>query len=154
LKVSFTPIDQQQGRFLFEVRDTGIGISKEQHQKLFKAFSQADTSTTRKYGGTGLGLIISNLLAEKMGGHIEVESEPGIGSTFYFSIETSYWRGQSIKKESEVQINNVLIIDDNANNRLILERNFKNWGISFSSCESGIDAIELLKNNSGFDLLI
>lgn len=89
LKVSFTSLENGRGSFKFSVRDTGIGISEEQKTRLFKAFSQADSSITRKYGGTGLGLMISKLLVEKMGGRIYLESELGKGTEFYFTIEAS-----------------------------------------------------------------
>jgi signal transduction histidine kinase len=90
LKVSFTSLENGLGSFKFSVRDTGIGISEEQKTRLFKAFSQADSSITRKYGGTGLGLMISKLLVEKMGGRIYLESELGKGAEFYFTIEARY----------------------------------------------------------------
>lgn len=86
----FDPITETRGRYYFSVRDTGIGINQTQQAKLFKAFTQADTSTTRRFGGTGLGLTISNLLVEKMGGKISIQSELHKGSTFYFDIETNY----------------------------------------------------------------
>jgi len=92
LSVKFKEVAPGKGRFTFSVRDTGIGITKEQQKKLFRSFSQADASITKKYGGTGLGLVISNLLAKKMGSFIELESEPDKGSTFFFSIETDYER--------------------------------------------------------------
>jgi len=91
LSLHFEEIDDKRGRYHFSVRDTGIGISAGQRKKLFKAFSQADTSTTRKFGGTGLGLVISNMLVGKMGSYIDFESEPGKGTTFFFSIETEYF---------------------------------------------------------------
>ncbi|MFO7810320.1 MAG: ATP-binding protein [Candidatus Delongbacteria bacterium] len=90
VKVSFTSLENGMGSFKFSVRDTGIGISEEQKTRLFKAFSQADSSITRKYGGTGLGLMIAKLLVEKMGGKICLESELGKGAEFYFTIETRY----------------------------------------------------------------
>ncbi len=90
LKVLFRKIDSRMGSFTYSVRDTGIGIGPGDQEKLFKAFSQADSSTTRKFGGTGLGLVISSMLADKMGSRIELESEPGRGSVFLFSIESEY----------------------------------------------------------------
>ncbi len=86
LKVSAKKDKDGLFRYQFEIRDTGIGISKKKQKPLFQAFMQADNSTTRKFGGTGLGLIISNLLARKMGGRVDFESEEGIGSRFFFNI--------------------------------------------------------------------
>src|SRR6056297_201637 len=88
--VRFNPKNASTGSFDFQVKDTGIGISEDQKKRLFKAFSQADTSITRKYGGTGLGLVISNMLLKKMGSQLNVKSIPGKGSTFYFTIDTDY----------------------------------------------------------------
>ncbi len=90
LDLAFEKISDSKGKYTFSIKDTGIGISKENSYKLFKAFSQADTSITRKYGGTGLGLVISNLLVEKMGGRIDYTSEPGKGSKFFFSLTVNY----------------------------------------------------------------
>ena len=85
-RVDYHPLTDDKGRILFSIRDTGIGITEEQKQKLFKAFSQADSSTTRKFGGTGLGLVISQMIAKKMNSQIEFESTPGKGSRFYFQL--------------------------------------------------------------------
>ncbi len=90
LQVRFTPKGAYRGIFTFSVRDTGIGIGKEEQKKLFHAFSQADASTTRKFGGTGLGLAISEKLVRKMGGTIKLKSAPEKGSTFFFSIKASW----------------------------------------------------------------
>ncbi|MBN2653083.1 MAG: response regulator [Spirochaetales bacterium] len=156
LKLEYVDLGDSQGRFDFFVIDTGIGILPEQKDRLFKAFSQADTSTTRKYGGTGLGLIISNLLVEKMGGKILLDSEYGRGSTFYFSISTRCYDdldSSEVEDLSDLPINKVLIVDDNAHNRMILEHNFSHWGLDYKSCESGSDALEILRIEK-FDLLI
>jgi len=154
LKMGFEAIENDRGRFTFSVRDTGIGIKEEQKQKLFKAFSQADSTTTRKFGGTGLGLIISNLLVEKMGGLIRFESNYGEGSMFYFSIDTKYKFGLKDTGKNELALEKVLIVDDNANNRLILEHNFDRWNISYVSVDGGRTALEALEKDHDFDLII
>ncbi|MEA1884701.1 MAG: ATP-binding protein [Thermotogota bacterium] len=91
LKLTFNKIDGKKGVYTLSVKDTGMGITEEKRQKLFKAFSQTDVSITRKFGGTGLGLAISAMLVKKMGGNIEVESEHENGSTFFFSLLTPYF---------------------------------------------------------------
>lgn len=153
LKVEFTPLDQTHGRYTFTVRDTGIGIAPDQRKRLFQAFTQADTSTTRRFGGTGLGLTISNLLAQKMGSQIEVHSEPGKGSIFYFAVETTYaYADDTLPKPLPVR--RVLVVDDNDNNRLILEHHFAYWGIEYVGCDSGAAALALLTNTPPYDVLI
>jgi len=146
-------------RLEFSVRDTGIGIPAEKLDRLFKAFSQADTSTTRKYGGTGLGLVISDRLAKVMGGGMRVESEPGKGSTFYFTIRTlrspvtparRYLRGAL----PELSGRRALIVDDNPTNLQILSEQFRRWGISPSSARSGQEAIARLERGEQFDLAL
>ena len=155
LKVTFTRIDEHSGEFGFSVRDTGIGIHKEQQKQLFKAFSQADGSTTRKFGGTGLGLTISNMLAEKMGSKIEVESEPGKGSNFFFTLITTYETSEKIDLEDLRLINRLLVIDDNYNNRMILEHTCQNWGIAFVGIDNGYSAIKILEESEQpFDVII
>lgn len=153
LKAEFSETSEHKGRYTFSVRDTGIGINDEQREKLFKAFSQADNSTTRKFGGTGLGLIISNLLAKKMGSHIEVQSEFGKGSCFYFTLETTCRSDKPVQPSGSIPVRKVLVIDDNDNNRLILEKNLTHWGIEFQGAENGMKALRLIENNE-FDLVI
>lgn len=154
LTLNFESFGNGQGSYGVSVRDTGIGIKFEDRNKLFKAFSQADTSTTRRYGGTGLGLIISNSLAKQMGGSIEFESDYGVGTTFNFNIKCKYEYGEMPDYSMIQNMKNVLVIDDNANNRTILEHTLRYWKIDFTGVESGAKAIELLKNNADFDLLI
>jgi len=154
LKVSFTKTDEKSGDFTFSVRDTGIGITELQQKTLFKAFTQADSSTTRKFGGTGLGLTISNMLAEKMGTKIGITSKPGSGSTFSLTVATGYENGEKLHSGSLTEINRVLVIDDNFNNRLILEHTFRDWGIEFVGVESGESALALLQESSDFDVII
>ncbi|MCV2216859.1 response regulator [Thauera sp. Sel9] len=106
----------------FAVRDTGIGIDEEQRQRLFQAFTQADSSTSRKYGGTGLGLVICKRLVELMGGELGVDSEPGVGSTFHFRAP---FRLQNRQRRLEIGSRDilgmrVLVVDDNPNARNIL----------------------------------
>lgn len=142
----------------FEVRDTGIGISADKINRLFKAFSQVDSSTTRKYGGTGLGLAISQKLIHLMGGQIYVESLPGTGTTFTFTIKVapsqqsmrtyinSNLAGQEGKK--------VLVIDDNATNRTILQNQMEQWKLEPVMAISGADALSILANDHLFDVVI
>jgi len=154
LRVEFKAINESVGEFVFSVRDTGIGISDDQQSKLFKAFSQADSSTTRRFGGTGLGLVISNLLAEKMGSKITLQSKQGEGTTFRFSLETKYEIGERLNYEALKNLNQVLVIDDNDNNRLILEHTLNNWGIGFTGCDNGISSLKVIEKMKRFDAII
>lgn len=154
LKMTFEKVDEVNGIYNFSIRDTGIGISESQRNKLFKAFSQADASTTRKFGGTGLGLVISNLLVEKMGGQIRFKSTPGTGTTFYFSIKTDYYKEELYATSPVHEVKRVMVIDDNLNNRMILEHNFKHWGIEYVGFSNGYEAVDCLKSSQAFDLVI
>jgi len=154
LKVSFTKTADSTGEFSFLVRDTGIGISEEQQRQLFKAFSQADNSTTRKFGGTGLGLTISQMLAEKMNSRIEIKSETGKGSEFSFSITTTFEVGEKPDSTNPTDIHRILVIDDNENNRTILEHTFINWGIEFTGIDNGRSSLDLIEKSKPFDLII
>ena len=133
LKVTFDPQENDMGRFSFFVRDTGVGITQDQKDKLFKAFSQADGSITRKYGGTGLGLIISEKIANKMGSEIKFVSNSNSGSTFYFEIIAGICNAddglnkkekqECCKKQRFLSENKVsiLIVEDNSINMIMIK---------------------------------
>ncbi|HLA50149.1 MAG TPA: response regulator, partial [Thermodesulfovibrionia bacterium] len=131
---------KEEVNLIFSVRDTGIGIPPEKLNAVFERFTQVDSSTTRKYGGTGLGLTISKRLVEIMRGQIWVESKQGEGSTFYF---TSRFAVQSEDKKRlpapEVDISGirVLIVDDNATNRMILREMLSEWGVLVTEAVDG-----------------
>ncbi|RLB89322.1 MAG: hypothetical protein DRH26_11825 [Deltaproteobacteria bacterium] len=130
------------------VVDTGIGIPKDRMDRLFKSFSQVDSSTTRKYGGTGLGLTISKQLTRKMGGEIGVESEEGKGSTFWF---TAVFEKQPEGKEKKIVVpedikgKRFLIVDDNETNRYILREQLTLWDCRYEEVPGGNEALEKLK---------
>jgi PAS domain S-box-containing protein len=148
-----TPGDTK-GQYEFSIRDTGIGMSVEQQKKLFKAFSQADSSTTRKFGGTGLGLVISNLLVEKMDGRIQVRSELGKGSTFSFSFETDYEREKQPKSEEHVPVNRVLLIEDNESQRKQICNVLKHMNVAYVACSDGFTGLQTLTEMAPFDMIV
>ncbi|HOT76960.1 MAG TPA: response regulator, partial [Candidatus Wallbacteria bacterium] len=110
--------------------------------------------TTRKYGDTGLGLIISNHLVEKIGGKIELLSEPGRGSVFFFSLETEYGYAEKQNVKSLEDVKRVLVVDDNYNNRTILEHILKSWNVGFCGCAGGREALEIISSQERFDVII
>ncbi len=142
----------------FAVRDTGIGISEEGKAHLFRSFSQVDASTTRRYGGTGLGLAISLRLAEQMGGTMWVESQPGVGTTFHFTMlaEAAPTGSRPYLDTSQPQLagKRVLIVDDNATNRLILTLQTQSWGMLPHAYASGLEALAQVQAGVSFDVAI
>ncbi|MGA9356434.1 MAG: response regulator [Terriglobales bacterium] len=132
----------------FRVKDTGIGIPPEKHGLLFKAFSQADSSTTRQYGGTGLGLAISARLVELMNGKMWVESGQGKGSTFHFTARFATAEAKSTSAaapKDELQGLAVLVVDDNETNRRILCGMTRSWGMRPCAVESGAKALAAME---------
>ena len=142
----------------FEVRDTGIGIPPDKLQRLFKAFSQVDSSTTRKYGGTGLGLAISEKLVKLMQGQVSVESQPGEGSVFSFTMQTqvgiktlqAYTQYNMADQEGK----KILVVDDNPTNRAILKSQLEIWKLVPVLAESGNEALDILSKDASFDLVL
>ncbi|WP_199333483.1 response regulator [Oculatella sp. FACHB-28] len=142
----------------FAVKDTGIGIPADRMDRLFKSFSQVDSSTNRRYGGTGLGLAISKNLSEMMGGRMWVESQVGQGSTFYFTILTqaapNFETGDRSLHADYLVGKRLLIVDDNATNRQILTLQAQAWGMSSRAAASGTEALSWLTQPNLFDIAI
>ncbi len=155
-------LDDRSVELHFKVTDTGIGIPPEKHELLFRAFSQADSSTTRKYGGTGLGLAISVRLVNMMGGGMWLESEQGKGSVFHFTarfrVAPASAQPSPLALEAELQGLNVLIVDDNETNRRILCEMTRGWKLrptAVASGEAALAAIEEAKQrDDAFRLML
>ncbi len=131
----------------FEVRDTGIGIDERQQEKLFEPFTQADAGTTRRFGGTGLGLAISRDLVELMGGHIGVHSEPGQGSTFWFTTTLRAARaGVDLSENHSLNGLRVLIIDQDETDRAVLADQLAAWSMQATAVDNSDDAHDVLRD--------
>ena len=156
--VDVTQTDQSQNGTMelrFSVKDTGIGIPADRMDRLFRSFTQVDSSTTRLYGGTGLGLAICKQLVELMGGRIWVESELGKGSTFYFTIVGQPAEAQGVKEKwTALAGKRVLSVDDQEVNRTILALQLESQGMQVTKAQSGREALDCLKQTNGFDLVL
>ncbi|MCG7280161.1 response regulator [Chryseobacterium taklimakanense] len=145
-------LEKGKKKIRFGVRDTGIGISDEKLSEVFDAFAQEDGSITKKFGGTGLGLTISNQILALAGSVLQVESVQRKGSDFFFDIEV-----QTEEEEHDLGLNDikrVLIVDDNANNRKVLKRMLERKNIEVVECDSGLKALVLIMEKSDFDVII
>ncbi len=151
-------IDYQDGFLFCAVKDQGIGLSEEAQQRIFEAFSQAETATTRKYGGTGLGLTISAKLVEMLGGHLHLKSELGQGSTFFFSIPAEVVQlNQSPNSERPEQTQpfhgHILLVEDNQTNQMLMSAILKKQGLTFDIAQDGLLAVEAVQNTE-YDLVL
>ncbi len=156
IRVECEKQDEQGCHLLFAVADTGIGISAEGLGKLFNKFQQVDTSTTRRYGGTGLGLVISRRLAELMGGTMWVTSAPGVGSTFFFSTVMKPSREQGPEPAARTEAlasRRALVVDDNATSRSVLSSVLGRWGMTVTTAAGGAEAMRAVEEKE-FDVAL
>lgn len=133
----------QQVRLRFLVRDTGVGLASEQQERMFRSFEQADSSTTRQFGGTGLGLAITRKLVELMGGEVGVESAPGVGSTFWATVDLGVAASQRPQPPQHADLlgRRVLVVDDNESARTVLLHMLEQMGFDAEAVASGAAAL-------------
>lgn len=155
-------IEDEQAKLKFSVQDTGIGLTEEQRGKLFQAFSQADSSTTRKYGGTGLGITISKKLTEMMDGEIWVESEPGVGSTFIFTAvfgrhgeekKAEADRVEDMEALKDIRGARILLAEDNEINQQVALEIIEQAGLVVEIANNGVEALEKVQKNQ-YDVVL
>ena len=146
IRVTLLHQNNERAALRFEVVDTGLGIDPEDQERLFSAFTQADSSTTRRFGGTGLGLTISRQLVELMGGRLGLISAPGEGSTFWFelSLRRAHDAHSAIGADARtLSGQRALVVDDNATNRRILRQQLRSWGVEAVEAVDGFQALEI-----------
>ncbi|MCE6988117.1 ATP-binding protein, partial [Dyadobacter sp. CY323] len=158
VQLSKGPVDDENFELYFAIHDTGIGIPADKLDRLFVAFSQVDSSHTRKYGGTGLGLVISQRLVQLMGGQIGVESTVNKGTCFHFTINAKV-SNQSLRQYVLINTTgnegkSVLIVDDNITNLRILQVQMEQWKLVPTLASSGRQALQILQSGQHFDLII
>ena len=161
ITIAVEQINQEQLQFI--IRDTGIGIAKDKLEHIFESFTQADTSTSRKYGGTGLGTTISKRLVELMGGKIWLESDEGVGTTFYFTLNVMETK-QKVKKVELINIDpnllrtehalNVLAAEDGEQNAELLKIRLEALGHNFIRAVNGLEAVNLCREHNLFDIIL
>ena len=154
LKVGAEPVHDNNYRFTFSVKDTGIGIPENRLDTLFESFSQVDSSTTRKFGGTGLGLAISYRLASMMGGTIEVESTHKKGSTFHLTIVAPAETTSPVQQATVFHNKQLLVVDDNDTNRRILSSLIESWGMKCIAVASGTSALSVINKKTPIDAVL
>jgi CheY-like chemotaxis protein len=159
--VKLEPNGQDELQLRFTVTDSGIGLTEEEKNRIFSAFTQADSSISRTYGGTGLGLSISKQLVELMGGKIGVDSTKGIGSSFWFTVCCQAAKGAVVATDSSVAVDrwvasrplNILVAEDNEVNQYLIQRILNNLGHSVEIAKDGKCAMELF-NSGDFDIIL
>ncbi|MFV0191445.1 response regulator [Empedobacter falsenii] len=156
LKISqVEPIKEgKKAKLRFSVRDTGIGIKPEKQSKIFDAFTQEDSTVSKRFGGTGLGLTISNKLLNYFGSHLELESEVDKGSTFYFDLEVDYEYNFNQQFDHLDEIKHVLIVDDNQSNQVILKHMLEFKKITSDLANNGMEALQKVLNGEVYDVIL
>ena len=153
LKVEKLEIVDENITLRFAVRDTGIGIPLDKQKRIFDAFTQEDSSVSKKYGGTGLGLTISNNILRYMGSKLSLSSELQKGSVFYFDITVPF-ETTSFDENEDLNIDRVLIVDDNENNRIILQHMLAYKNINSKLAANGMEALQILMTGERFDIIL
>ncbi|MCQ4035294.1 response regulator [Kaistella montana] len=157
LKVEKLHLDDQNITLRFAVRDTGIGIPEDKQQRIFDAFTQEDSSVSKRFGGTGLGLTISNNLLKYMGSKLNLISELGKGSVFYFDIELPYEKADfenAVEENEGLPLQSVLVVDDNENNRKIIQHMLNYKKINTKLASNGFEALDILSKGERFDIIL
>lgn len=153
LKVEKVRMDDENIVLNFSVRDTGIGIPVEKQKYIFNAFTQENSSISKQYGGTGLGLTISNNILRYMGTHLSLISTPEKGSSFFFDLEMPYEISQ-LREEDDITIKKALVVDDNETNRIILQHMLAYKNIESTLAANGMEALQILVKGAQFDVIL